>query len=154
MPEMIATELRPPPQRRHGPATWRGALAALIVMSTGVVAEAAHASASPCGGAGCISVEARGLNVSTVEPSVMVPPNASYFGHSETWGAGFRYNTQDRWFYNASKIAWARPNTLGRNLKYAFWRDFPDDSMICSTFWRKAGNGYFNAGTACARIHR
>ncbi len=132
-----------------------GIMLAVVVLCSAVLAQVAHASTLTCGNASCQNVTGKGLRVDTVQPLVWLPPNIKYIGHSETWGPGFHANTPDQLFYNASNINWAQANTLGGNRNWSLYRDFPQNSKICTRFWRKAGPGnYFSLGTACAEIHR
>jgi hypothetical protein len=69
----------------------------------------------------------------------------------ETWGAGFHYNTADQWYININYDHWV----TWRGATYYFNRNFPDQSRICSQFWRKnvPYNSYSSLGIACATIH-
>jgi hypothetical protein len=126
------------------------AIGLAIVVSV-TTSPAANASANPCGNGSCITVSGTGLYVSYVQPEVLVPPLVAYYGHMETWGQNFHYNTPDIWYSNPSGSDWDRQS----GARYYFNRSFPNQSKICSQFWRKnvPYQSYTSLGVACVTIH-
>lgn len=122
-----------------------------VVLLFVAVPTAAQANATRCSNATCIDVRGNGLWVDTVDVSVNVVARAIYVGHWETWGSGFHYNTSDQTFNNlGSNVGW-RSWTARYNLQ----RGLPNQSQICTQFWRKniPYQSYSSLGTACITVH-